>query len=271
MLFALGFIVQFVIGGITGVMTALVPFDWQAHDTYFVVGHIHYVLAGGSVFALLAGVYYWFPKMTGRMFNERLGRWSFWLTFTGFNLTFFPMHVSGLIGMARRVYTYMPGLGLETPNLLSTIGAFVFAFGFLVVLWNILVSRHSGAIAGRDPWGANTLEWATESPPEPYNFAHPPVVTSRDPLWDGGYSDGPAYDQGRLTPMTSALDAELQKALELPEGNVWTLVLSLGLLGIVTGVLLKWEPLAIISGIVTLISIARWAWPRQRMVLETEA
>ncbi|MGH7583653.1 MAG: cytochrome c oxidase subunit I, partial [Gemmatimonadales bacterium] len=163
MLFAIAFIVQFVIGGISGVMTAVVPFDWQAHDTYFVVAHIHYVLAGGSMFGLFAAGYYWFPKMTGRMFSERLGRISFWIMFVGFNVGFFPMHIAGLLGMPRRVYTYLPGQGLATVNAVSTIGALVFMAGALITLVNLVHSRRHGPPAGDNPWQANTLEWATTS------------------------------------------------------------------------------------------------------------
>jgi len=272
MLFAIAFVFQFVIGGISGVMTAAVPFDFQAHDTYFVVAHLHYVLVGGSAFAVFAALYYWYPKITGRMLGETLGLTSFWVMFVGFNVAFFPMHVAGLLGMPRRVYTYLPGLGLETANMLSTIGAVVFVVGIALTLWNVIASHRGGALAGDDPWGGGTLEWATSSPPEDYNFGHMPVISSREPLWDGGVAPGPAYDEGRLTPRTSPLDAELERVIEMPEDNLWTLVLSLALLLATAGMLVRWYGLAIAGLALALISMARWGWPSKgTKVLETEA
>ncbi|HEY3933958.1 MAG TPA: cytochrome c oxidase subunit I [Gemmatimonadales bacterium] len=271
MLFAIGFILQFVIGGISGVMTAVVPFDWQAHDTYFVVAHLHYVLAGGSLFALFGAIYYWFPKMTGRMLDETVGRYSFWVMFAGFNLAFFPMHIAGLLGMARRVYTYLPGLGLDGVNLTSTIGAFVFIGGAALTLANLLRSLHHGAVAGPDPWGANTLEWSIASPPEHYDFARIPIVKSRDPLWDGGVSPGPALDEARLTPQTTPLDARPDGVIELPAENVWPLVMSLTLLGLCTALLVR-SGLGIALGAVTSFAAAtRWMWPIHLHPLGTEA
>jgi cytochrome c oxidase subunit 1/cytochrome c oxidase subunit I+III len=270
MLFAIGFIAQFVIGGISGVMTAVVPFDWQATDNYFVVAHLHYVLAGGTLFAVFSALYYWFPKMTGRLLDERAGKASFWVMFVGFNVAFFPMHIAGLLGMARRVYTYAPGLGLDASNMTSTVGTLVFAFGTLVTLYNVVRSAFEGAPAGADPWGGSTLEWATTSPPEHYDFARMPVVRSRDPLWDGGVDAGPAYDEARLTPRTSPLDAELEAVIELPAQNLWTLCISIALLGFFTGVLLREVWLMTGSGAVTLVSLARWMWPTHGHVLETE-
>jgi cytochrome c oxidase subunit I+III len=183
-LFVIGFIVTFVLGGITGVMVASVPFDWQVHDTYFVVAHFHYVLIGGSVFPLFAGAYHWFPKLTGRRLSEMLGRLNFWLMFIGLNLAFFPMHLLGFWGMPRRVYTYAEATGWGGLNLLSTIGAFVFASGVLVFVWNLVWSRRLGDPAGSDPWGGDSLEWAAASPPPLYNFRYVPTVRARHPLWD---------------------------------------------------------------------------------------
>src|SRR5262249_32433628 len=157
-------------------------FDRQVTDSYFVVAHFHYVLFGGTLFGVMAAIYYWFPKVTGRLLDERLGRWHFWLLFIGFNLTFGPMHIAGMIGMARPVYTYLPGRGWELWNQLSTLGVAFQAAGFLVLFWNAYVSLRRGAAAGDDPWDAWTLEWATTSPPAPYNFEVIPVVRSRRPL-----------------------------------------------------------------------------------------
>src|SRR5215208_5532181 len=183
LLFVLGFFFTFVIGGLTGVMLASVPLDSQVHDTYFVVAHFHYVLIGGAVFPLLAAVYYWFPKMTGRMMSERLGQWNFWLAFVGFNVAFFPMHILGLRGMPRRVYTYQPEMGWDHLNLVATVGASILFVSFVVFLWNTIFSALRGDFAGDDPWDAGTLECATASPPPPHNFDRIPLVTSREPLW----------------------------------------------------------------------------------------
>jgi cytochrome c oxidase subunit I len=270
MLFAIAFIVQFVIGGISGVMTAAVPFDWQVTDTYFIVAHIHYVLAGGTLFGVLAAIYYWYPKMYGRLLDERLGKLSFWLLFIGFNLAFFPMHVSGMLGMTRRVYTYASNPGLDTTNLLSTIGAYVFALGFVVTLWNVIKSRVAGHIAGPNPWGAGTLEWLAESPPEDYNFARIPIVTGRDPLWTQGVTAGPAFDEARLTPRTSALDADLQRPIELPHENYWAVATSVTLLVTFSALLIRSYWLFGVALAVTLCGAACWMWPLQSKVAETE-
>jgi len=175
---------MFVIGGISGVYSAVVPVDYQLHDTYFVVGHIHYVLFGGSVFAVFAGLYYWFPKFTGRLYNESLGAWHFWLTMIGFNLTFFPMHILGVQGMQRRIGTYPVETGFLTWNVVETIGAYLLGFAMLIFVWNAVVSWLRGARAGNDPWLANTLEWLTTSPPPAYNFAVLPRIRSERPLRD---------------------------------------------------------------------------------------
>jgi cytochrome c oxidase subunit 1 len=193
MLFALGFLAMFLLGGLTGIMLATVPIDWQVTDSYFVVGHFHYVLFGGTLFALFAGFYYWYPKVTGKMLNERLGVLHFWLLMIGFNLTFGPMHISGLLGMPRRIYTYQPNMGLEFWNQLSTIGAVIQSVGILVFVINMGWSLWAGKPAGDDPWDAWTLEWATSSPPPSYNFETVPVVRSRRPLWDLKHPDDPDW------------------------------------------------------------------------------
>ncbi|MGN6700600.1 MAG: cytochrome c oxidase subunit I [Thermomicrobiales bacterium] len=196
MLFAIGFIAMFVMGGLTGVMVAVVPFDQQVTDTYFLVAHFHYVLFGGSLLAILAGAYYWFPKMTGRLLDERLGKWHFWTTLIGFNMTFFPMHILGIIGMPRRVYTYpnLPGWG--EINLFETLGTFLLTISVLIFLWNLWHSLRNGEVAGDDPWDAWTLEWATTSPPPPHNFDHVPPVRSRRPLWDLKHPEDPDWRHG---------------------------------------------------------------------------
>ncbi len=189
MLFAVSFIVMFTIGGLSGIAFAVAPIDWQLTDSYFVVAHFHYVLFGGTALAVFAGVYYWFPKITGRMLDERWGKVNFWLTFIGFNLTFMIQHVLGMLGMPRRVFTYPPLPGWEAMNMISTIGAFVLAIAVLVLMINIVTSLRSGKIAGDNPWGAWTLEWATTSPPPPENFTRVPPIRGRRPLWDLAHPD----------------------------------------------------------------------------------
>jgi cytochrome c oxidase subunit I len=189
MLFAISFLLLFTIGGLSGVAFAVVPIDWQLTDSYFVVAHFHYVLFGGTAFAMFAGAYYWFPKMSGRMLDERWGRVHFWLTFIGFNLTFMIQHVLGMFGMPRRVFTYPPLPGWEAMNMISTVGAFVLALGVLVFIIDIVISLRSGEIAGDNPWNAWTLEWATTSPPPPENFLRVPPIRGRRPLWDLAHPD----------------------------------------------------------------------------------
>jgi heme/copper-type cytochrome/quinol oxidase subunit 1 len=181
MLFSLGMIANFIIGGLTGPMLAATPVDQQVHDSYFVVAHLHYVLFGGTVLAIFAATYFWFPKMTGRLMSERLGRWHFWLTMIGLNVAFFPQHFLGIDGMVRHMYTYPDLPGWASLNLLSTIGAIILVVASAIYVWNIYISARWGEITGGDPWDA---EWSTTSPPPPYNFATIPEVHSRRPYHD---------------------------------------------------------------------------------------
>ena len=196
LLFAVGFLLMFPIGGLSGVSLAVVPFDWQITDTYYVVAHIHYVFFGGSALGIFAAIYYWFPKMTGRLMSEKLGVLNFWCIFLGLNLTFFPMHMLGLLGHAAPPVDLSRGLGWTVYNFIETIGAFMIALGILVLVINLVVSFRSGERAGADPWDAWTLEWATASPPPEYNFIKTPVVRSRRPLWDLKHPDDQDWMRG---------------------------------------------------------------------------
>jgi cytochrome c oxidase subunit I len=193
---AVAFVGMFTIGGLTGVMLGVVPIDWQVNSSYFVVAHFHYVLFGGTMFGVFAGTYYWFPKVSGRMLNERMGKWHFWLTFIGFNVTFFPMHIVGILGMSRRIYTYPAGEGWSGYNTIETIGAFIIFFATALFVYNFFYSLLRGEKAGDNPWGAYTLEWATSSPPPVYNFKKIPVVRSRRPVWDLDHPDDPDWKRG---------------------------------------------------------------------------
>ena len=230
LLFVFGFFAIFILGGLTGVMLASVPLDLQIHDTFFVVAHLHYVLIGGAIFPLFGAFYFWFPKWTGRMLNERLGQLNFLLMFIGFNLVFFPMHQLGLHGMPRRVYTYLPQTGWGTLNLIATIGAFVLALGVLGFLINVFWSVRSGVVSGANPWAADTLEWAVSSPPPDYNFENLPVVQSRYALWSMT-EDAPIVrglsSVKRETLVTSVLDAEPELRFEIPGPSFWPLLLAL--------------------------------------------
>jgi cytochrome c oxidase subunit 1 len=199
--FALGFIFLFIIGGLSGVMLASPPADWVENDTYFVVAHIHYVLFGGTIFGLFAGIYYWFPKVTGRMLDETFGKIHFWLMFIGMNVTFAFQHVLGIDGMPRRIYTYPEGMGWDLWNLVSSIGAFIIGASILVFVYNVAASLRYGARAGNDPWDGRTLEWAIPSPPPEYNFAVIPTVRSRDPFWAMKY---PEAGHGHAAPVPVA-------------------------------------------------------------------
>ena len=270
-MFALGFIVIFVIGGLSGVITGIVPFDWQVHDTYFVVAHLHYVLIGANLFPVVCGVYYWFPKFTGRLMDEHIGKWNFWLMFIGFNVGFFPMHIAGILGMPRRVYTFYEGMGLDTVNLIATIGSYVFAVGVLVFIINVIHSRRHGVKAGPNPWSASTLEWTIPSPPPVYNFAVIPIVSSADPLWDQpdedfhGGADDPSrtLTEGRETLATTMMDARPEAILHMAEDSIWPLLLALSLSIMCYSSLLNVTSVSILAAIGAAISVGGWFWPER--------
>jgi len=265
MLYVIGFIFTFVIGGLSGVIIASVPLDLQLTDTYFIVAHLHYVLIGGSVFPLLGAITYWFPKVTGRMMSDRMGKVAFWTIFLGFQLAFFPMHISGLMGMPRRVFTYPAGMGLELWNMLSTIGAFVVGAAVLLFVVNLLASLFRGAPAGPNPWDAPSLEWAAASPPGPYNFAHIPVVESRTPLWDGADSlrvvHGLRVDEPELL-LTTVISAtpDLRDPGVAP--SLWPFVSTVAVA--VAFVCSIFSPWALVFGAVPIgIALTAWFWPKK--------
>jgi len=235
MLFALGFIAQFTVGGLSGVMHSIVPSDTQQTDTYFVVAHFHYVLFGGLVFAVFGGFYYWWPKVFGKMLNERAGKLNFWLMVIGFNLTFFPMHFLGFEGQPRRTYTYPSGMGWDTLNLLATIGAFIIALSVLVFIVNVIYTTRRGERVGHDPWDGRTLEWSIPSPPPEYNFAVVPVVTGLDDYWHRKYTED---DEGRLVKLPAGASEEGDDLLpvgfdpskiHMPSPSYWPLIFALSL------------------------------------------
>ena len=282
--FVVGFLVIFVIGGITGVMVAAVPFDMQAHDTHFVVGHLHYVLIGGVAFPIFAGIYYWWPKFTGRMLDERLGRWNFWLLFVGVNVAFFPMHIVGLMGMPRRVYTYDADLGWGIYNLISTIGVFIIVPGIGVFIWNLVRSYRRGAPAGANPGGADTLEWAIPSPPSEHGWSIMPIVHSRHPLWDQeDLHSGPPRLEGfvrglgqwplrwRAAVIVGTASGRPQEVFRVAGPSIWPLIAGGGVWLVFLSELVKLRWGIAVGVAVIIFAVIAWNWPQPApMTVEEE-
>jgi cytochrome c oxidase subunit 1 len=262
MLYALGFFFVFLIGGLTGVMLAAVSLDLQVHDTFFVVAHFHYVLIGGSVFPLFGALHYWFPKLTGRMLSEPLGVVAFSLLFVGFNLTFFPMHQLGLLGMPRRVYTYPAGLGWEGLNLLATAGGALMAVAVITYAANVVWALRRGAHAPANPWNAGTLEWATASPPPAYNFHPVLVVRGRDPVWT---DPDPTTVTGlscarREVLITRVVDANLDHRFQSPPPSIWPFLTDIATSILFIGSI--FTPWAVVWGAIPVaIGLIGWFWP----------
>jgi cytochrome c oxidase subunit 1 len=264
LLFVVGFFFIFIIGGLTGIMLASVSLDSQLHDSYFVVAHLHYVLIGGALFPLFGSVYYWFPKWTGRMLSEVLGRWNFWLFFIGFNITFFPMHVLGLDGMTRRIYTYTEASGWGSLNLLASIGALIIAVSMIVFAVNVIRSLRAGVLASANPWNGTTLEWSTSSPPPAYGFAEIPVVETRQPLRTGirTWVTGLPTETRALL-VTRLHDAAPDHIQSDPEPSIWPLVSALAVTVLFVGSI--FTPWALVWGAVPVtVALIGWFWPKER-------
>ena len=253
MLFALGFISLFIVGGLSGVSHAVAPSDFQQQDTYYIVAHIHYVLFGGSIFGILAGMYYWFPKLTGRMLGERMGKWNFWLTFVGMNLTFFPMHFVGMNGMPRRIYTYGEDFGWGLMNMLSSLGYVVLFIGMLVLVINILQSLRNGRPSGHDPWDAPTLEWSISSPPPVYNFAEIPRVEGRDAYWT---TKRRAEAAGQ--PVAGPEPHVDVATIHMPSPSYWPALVAVGVVLIAAGLLTHYS-LSFVGGVIAFIGTVGWS------------
>ena len=278
MLFGAGGLIIFVIGGLTGVMVALVPFDWQAHDTYFVVAHLHYVLIGGMLFPVVAGIYYYFPFVTGVKLSDALGKVAFWLMFSGFNIAFFPMHLSGLRGMPRRVFTYPEALGWDWLNLVSTVGAFVFASGVLTIVFDVLRPKQKPAARDLNPWKAGTLEW-TNDPGESWGMRSVPIISSRYPLWDqpdlqrnieeGRFFLPDAKSGKRETLVTSVLDADPIQCLRVGGTSYVTIIAAMALGGVFIALTFHWWITTIVCSVITFAAIIVWLWTGTSTIPET--
>ena len=270
MLWILGFLVIFVLGGLTGVMLALVPFNWQVHDTHFVVAHMHYVLVGGMLFPLFAGLYYWLPHLSGRMPSQRLGKWSFWLIFIGFNVTFLVMHWTGLLGMRRRVFTYDSAMGWDLYNLISSVGSFMMAAGVALLILDLVLHFRFGRKAPQNPWNADGLEWAMPKPPTSYNFVTLPRITTRHPLWEHpelprtiheGQHDLASYTHGRRETWGSdAVSGKLRETIHLPGNSWWPLWCAVALAIVCISLLVRAYPVALIAFVVAVGLLLRWSW-----------
>ncbi|MGI8623087.1 MAG: cytochrome c oxidase subunit I [Solirubrobacteraceae bacterium] len=269
LLFIVGFILWFIVGGLSGIMFAAIPFDQQVTDTYFVVAHFHFVIFGAAVFPILGGLYYWFPKLTGRMYHERTGQASFWLTLLGTGLTFFPMHIVGLLGMPRRQYTYGADMGWTGLNLLETLGSYLLTAGLVLIVANLAWSRFRGPPAGDDPFHGDTLEWSIPSPPPAYNFAVIPTVSSPYANWDAedreedarrlARGDG-VYAAGHETPATTTLDADLDEVLDMPSDSPWPILLATALTLVFVFLLVgHWTTALVFVGACAAV-IAAWHW-----------
>jgi cytochrome c oxidase subunit I+III len=274
LLFIGGFIVFFVLGGLSGIMFAAIPFDQATTDTYFVVAHFHFIIFGAAVFPLLGGMYYWFPKVTGRLYHEGVAQASFWLTFVGTALTFFPMHIVGLLGMTRRIYTYSPQYGWDGYNLAETIGAFVLTAGLLLIFANLIWSRFRGPPAGPDPFFGGTLEWTTTSPPPEYNFPVVPTVTSPYPNWDRADREEDVrrlqagtlvLEEGHETPASTVRDGYLDEVLEMPSESGWPIVLAACVALLFTMLLLSHFVVACLFAGLALVALAAWHWPEPEL------
>jgi len=273
-LYFASFVLMFVVGGVSGVMTAAVPLDWQLNETYFIVAHLHYVLLGINVFPVLGGITYWFPKFTGRLMNERLGKIAFWTVLTGFNVGFFPMHISGLLGMPRRIYTYPEGMGWDTSNLITTVGSFALGIGVLLFAINAVVSARRGRKAPPNPWDAPGLEWSVASPPPPYNFAVLPVVGSRHPMWEdrlrpsGGRSsleEGYLLHRGREALGVHPFSGKPDVILKMPEDAWSPFFVGLFAALVFVGMLLHSPVLTIVAFAACGAALIAWMWPRRSL------